>query len=84
MCLKCSIGNATGDPANQEDLLSLSGKLQTPLIIGSGVTKTNIQQYLGHIQAAIIGSHFKKDGHWSNDLCEKSIGEFMHEIQKSR
>lgn len=76
------IGNSTGDAAKPQDLLDLKGKLQVPLLIGSGVTKDNLTDYFPHIQAAIIGSHFKKQGHWSNDLCEETIGKFMDKVKE--
>ncbi|KAM7357276.1 uncharacterized protein F13E9.13, mitochondrial isoform 2-T2 [Cochliomyia hominivorax] len=73
-------GNSTGEAAKPQDLLDLKGKLQVPLLVGSGVTKENLKHYYSHIQAAIIGSHFKQQGLWSNDLSEKAIEEFMSKV----
>lgn len=79
-----SIGSSTGDAANPNDFQGLKGKVKTPLLVGSGVTKENIDNYFEYIDAAIIGSHFKKQGHWSNDLCEKTIEAFMLKVNELR
>lgn len=60
----------------------MNGKLQVPLLVGSGVTKDNLNDYYPHIQAAIIGSHFKLEGKWQNDLDETAISEFMIKVEK--
>uniref|UniRef100_A0A1A9WEL1 BtpA family membrane complex biogenesis protein n=1 Tax=Glossina brevipalpis TaxID=37001 RepID=A0A1A9WEL1_9MUSC len=71
-------GLSTGQAAKLEDILSLRGRIDIPLIVGSGVTGNNLKDYFYNLQAAIIGSYFKQDGHWANDLCEETIENFMH------
>uniref|UniRef100_A0A1I8NIX1 Uncharacterized protein n=1 Tax=Musca domestica TaxID=7370 RepID=A0A1I8NIX1_MUSDO len=73
-------GNSTGDAAKPQDFKDLQGKVNVPLLVGSGVTVNNINDYFEYINAAIIGSHFKKNGLWSNDLCEKTIEAFMSKV----
>ena len=80
----CDTGNSTGDAAKPQDLKDLIGKLQVPLLIGSGVTKDNLIDYFPYIQAAIIGSHFKHNGNWANELCETSIESFIYKVQELR
>ncbi|XP_013107812.1 uncharacterized protein F13E9.13, mitochondrial isoform X2 [Stomoxys calcitrans] len=77
-------GNSTGDAAKPQDFKDLINKVKVPLLVGSGVTKDNIDNYSKFINAAIIGSHFKKQGLWSNDLCEKTIEEFMSKVRHIR
>lgn len=72
-------GTTTGDPADTDDLSHVKKNTSLPVLIGSGVTKTNLYQYL-NADAVIIGSHFKKDGKWSNELDESRIKLFMEEI----
>ncbi|KAI8126243.1 hypothetical protein FF38_01152 [Lucilia cuprina] len=74
-------GNATGEAAKPQDLLELKGKLQVPLLIGSGITKDNLKDYYHHIQAAIIGSHFKRQGLWYNEISESSVDQFMEQVK---
>ncbi|XP_055846877.1 uncharacterized protein F13E9.13, mitochondrial [Episyrphus balteatus] len=77
-------GTSTGHAASPDDLNALYGKVEVPLLIGSGVTKDNLKDYYEKANAVIIGSHFKKDGHWANDLCEGNIQEFMENLKKLR
>ncbi|XP_050332819.1 uncharacterized protein F13E9.13, mitochondrial isoform X1 [Bactrocera neohumeralis] len=77
-------GKSTGCAANMEDVDEVAGNISTPLIIGSGVTNTNLRQYYERAQAVIVGSSFKLNGFWANSLCEKSINKFMEEIEKLR
>ncbi|XP_037952500.1 uncharacterized protein F13E9.13, mitochondrial [Teleopsis dalmanni] len=70
-------GNSTGHAASPEDLNNLTGKIKSPILIGSGVTTDNFHEYYNKAQGVIIGSHFKINGQWENDLCEKTIDKFM-------
>lgn len=78
------IGTATGQAASVEDLLEISDKVQSPILIGSGVTKENVEEYFHKSHAIIIGSHFKQNGNWANELCEQRISEFMKKIKELR
>ncbi|XP_064541652.1 uncharacterized protein F13E9.13, mitochondrial [Drosophila montana] len=73
-------GAATGKAASDKDVQELSGKLKVPLMIGSGVTKENISQYYHDAQAVIIGSHFKHNGNWEQDIDEQALENFMHKV----
>lgn len=77
-------GTATGQAASPKDLEDLSGNLKVPLIIGSGVTKDNIQQYYNKAEAVIIGSHFKHKGSWQEDIDEQAVENFMRSISELR
>ncbi|XP_017775031.1 PREDICTED: uncharacterized protein F13E9.13, mitochondrial [Nicrophorus vespilloides] len=74
-------GTATGAAASVEELKRLKQNVKLPVIIGSGITKSNYKSYLD-ADAFIIGSHFKIGGIWNNDLCEKTINEFMSSIKQ--
>lgn len=78
------LGTATGHAASTDDLMELSGKVHSPILIGSGVTDKNLHNYFHKSQAGIVGSHFKKGGHWANELCEQRIGSFMSKIKELR
>ncbi|KAH8390745.1 hypothetical protein KR215_001668 [Drosophila sulfurigaster] len=77
-------GTATGKAASAEDLDELAGKLKVPLIIGSGVTKDNIEEYFNKADAVIIGSHFKHNGNWLEDIDEQAVEDFMRSICRLR
>lgn len=72
-------GTSTGAPADQNELLKLKSSVGLPIIIGSGVTKNNVQDYIA-ADAFIIGSYFKKDGRWESQLMKDRILGFMERI----
>ena len=77
-------GKSTGDTTDIEDLKVLHDsrqKLNLPTLIGSGVTKENIKDYISMADALIIGSYFKEDGHWKNDLSSERINDFMNNFE---
>lgn len=51
-----------------------------PVIVGSGVNYENIENYYQQVDALIVGSHFKKQGKWYNELEEEKIKRFMEKI----
>jgi len=53
------------------------------VLVGSGVTDQNIHNY-SDANAFIIGSHFKVDGHWTEELDSRKIGRFMECINRIR
>lgn len=70
-------GTSTGCAVSGNDLDSIYNKCKSPIIIGSGVTSDNVKEYIYKSNAAVIGSYFKRDGHWTNELCDKRIDELM-------
>jgi len=56
---------------------------QIPVLVGSGVTDKNVDQY-ADANAFIIGSHFKVNGHWSEELDSRKIARFMDQINQMR
>ncbi|XP_045463411.1 uncharacterized protein F13E9.13, mitochondrial [Harmonia axyridis] len=74
-------GSSTGSPADTNDLQELRRHLNLPILVGSGVTATNLKSYK-EADAFIVGSHFKRDGIWYNELHEERIKRFMEESSK--
>lgn len=75
-------GSSTGHAANPDDLDNVFGRTSLPILIGSGVTEENVEKYFQKSNGLIIGSHFKKNGHWANDLSEERIEKFMNKIDE--
>ena len=42
------------------------------------------ENYLKTSDALIVGSHFKKDGYWQNELDSNRVSTFMHEVNQLR
>lgn len=75
----------TGDPADPEDLAALTnGDLKTPVLIGSGVTEDNLDRYFNEAHGLIVGSHFKRQGFWSNELDEQRVSNFLEKVKVLR
>ena len=74
-------GSHTGITASIEELKSLKS-LAFPILVGSGITKDNIANYWPLCDGMIVGSHFKKEGYWGNELEYDRISEFMQLVKK--
>jgi uncharacterized protein len=83
-------GRSTGDTTDLDELSLICAhraKLDTPILVGSGVTKENLKDYMGLADAIIVGSYFKHDGHWANELSEERVEDFINsanELSKER
>ncbi|KAJ0001922.1 hypothetical protein NQD34_001718 [Periophthalmus magnuspinnatus] len=76
-------GSATGVQADPQQLKEVSESVKIPVLIGSGVTYENVEDYM-EANAMIIGSHFKKDGHWPNAVDPQRVKRFMKKVQELR
>lgn len=61
-------GTHTGRASDAADVAEARAASGLPVLIGSGVTPTNIDAAFEHADAVIVGSALKEDGHWANDL----------------
>ena len=75
-------GNHTGTPASIEELTNLKSGLDFPVMIGSGLTLENVSNYVPFCDAMIVGSHFKDNGHWENDLNYDRVAGFMDRVRE--
>lgn len=58
-------GASTGVEADPEELRSLAG-IPVRKLIGSGITRENLEHYFAHADAFVVGSSLKQDGSWQN------------------
>lgn len=77
-------GVSTGQPTALGDMDAVFGRIDTPVLIGSGVTAKNVHDYYGRADGLIVGSDFKRDGSWSNELSDDRVGEFMRVVNALR
>ncbi len=73
-------GTATGKEVRLDDLTETKQHTALPVLLGSGITAENIAKYWSLADGFIIGSHFKKEGIWSNPLSELLISKFMKKV----
>lgn len=77
-------GDHTGSPASLEELKSLKASFDGPVIIGSGVTLENVATYIPLCDAMIVGSFFKVEGYWENNLNYDRVASFMEQVKELR
>jgi len=77
-------GAATGMTASLDELARVKKAVQIPVLVGSGVTVDNVEEYLALADALIIGSYFKHDGHWTQGVNVERVQAFMAKVQRSR
>ncbi|KAF6036909.1 hypothetical protein EB796_004787 [Bugula neritina] len=65
-------GTSTGISADVEQLKCVKDSISLPVLIGSGVTAKNLSLY-SSADALIIGSFFKKEGKWYNEIDEERV-----------
>lgn len=70
-------GNATGEKASLEDVNAVKTSVKIPVLIGSGIDLNNIKDYWEFADAFIIGSSFKRNGNWENEVDSERVREFM-------
>ncbi|MFH2032590.1 MAG: BtpA/SgcQ family protein [Bacteroidota bacterium] len=75
-------GSSTGAEVNPDELKEVGAVVKIPVIIGSGITFSNIQKYYELADAFIIGSYFKKDGQWRNGVDGRRVKSFMRRFNK--
>ena len=76
-------GQATGLPANADEIQKVKNSMKLPVLVGSGVTVDNLKEYLD-ADALIVGSHFKKEGRWFNKVEKDRVTHFMERIVELR
>ncbi len=66
-------GASTGLPADVNDAEQLYSSTNLPIMIGSGITASNVKDYLPCADGFIVGSFFKDNNFWANQINTKNI-----------
>ncbi|PAV83450.1 hypothetical protein WR25_08688 [Diploscapter pachys] len=74
-------GKSTGKEVSMTDFEDVCSSTSLPVFIGSGVTHSNVGAFKS-AAGLIVGSEFKKDGKWQNDLDEARIQRFVEALRK--
>lgn len=77
-------GRATGVEADLEDLRAVREATELPLLVGSGITAENVDQYAGLADGFIVGSAFKENGCWTAPVCEGRVRTLIEAVQAAR
>ncbi|MBD0371383.1 MAG: BtpA/SgcQ family protein [Pyrinomonadaceae bacterium] len=77
-------GSVTGRPPRLEDVGKVRAHCRLPVILGSGVDLSNIAEFYRVADGFIIGSYFKKDGHWANTVDRERVERLMEAVNRLR
>jgi membrane complex biogenesis BtpA family protein len=77
-------GKYTGSTASISEIKEVKRSTKLPVIIGSGVTIDNVEEYIKVSDALIVGSYFKQGGFWKNELDKDRIRQFMQLVTSLR
>jgi membrane complex biogenesis BtpA family protein len=75
-------GNATGEEANLVDIVNIKKNVNIPVLIGSGITMENIEKYYNFADGFIVGSYFKREGFWANEIEEERVIGLMNKFRE--
>jgi len=68
----------TGINPDKNDLIEAKRATKLPVLIGSGMTAENIQDYLPFADGFIVGSYFRKEGKFLEKLEPERLNRFMN------
>lgn len=75
-------GELTGVAADLQDVMTVRENSTLPILIGSGATPQNVNQFYDHVDGFIVGSYFKKDSKGDNPMEEARVAQFMQTLPK--
>uniref|UniRef100_A0A0B6Z9V4 BtpA family membrane complex biogenesis protein n=1 Tax=Arion vulgaris TaxID=1028688 RepID=A0A0B6Z9V4_9EUPU len=76
-------GGATGHAANISEVKAVLGGVHIPVLVGSGVTQENYHHYR-QAHGLIVGSYFKRNGSWDEEIDRSRVKAFMENVSKVR
>ena len=77
-------GTSTGKETDIDELKKVRDAVIIPVFIGSGLTADNIEKYFPVADAFIVGSHFKFNGSWKNEVDKDRVKVFMQKVNRIR
>ena len=75
-------GSATGEAASVVDIVEVKKNVKCPVLIGSGLTTENIEKYFNFADGFIVGSYFKRDGYWANEIDASRVNKFVEKFHE--
>lgn len=70
-------GSSTGKQASIDELKQAASASKLPIIIGSGLSIKNIENYFHYANAFIVGSSVKTEGKWYNKIETEKANELV-------
>lgn len=73
-------GQRTGNSATVEEIEEIAGATSLPLLVGSGVTRDNVNTILARTDGVIVASSLKRDGDWWNEVDVERVRRFVEVV----
>jgi hypothetical protein len=81
----CVSGLTAGSETDSEILKQVKNvAVNTPVFANTGCRINNIEKQLSIADGAVVGTTFKKDGKFENEVDEKRVKEFMDVVKSFR
>ena len=77
-------GIHTGSAADTREIIQVKQSVDLPVLIGSGINSDNVSDFLSIADGLIIGSYFKKDNYWENDIDPGKVKQLMKKVKSLR
>jgi membrane complex biogenesis BtpA family protein len=77
-------GVATATEVSLEELKQVKEFVDIPVLVGSGITLENVEDYLAIADGLIVGSYFKQGGHWRHSVDFNRVKTLMDKVHKLR
>lgn len=77
-------GSITGEPPRLADVGEVRAHSRLPVILGSGVDAENIHDFYSSADGFIVGSYFKRDGHWAATVDPERVERLVEALNRLR
>ncbi|HKR02953.1 MAG TPA: BtpA/SgcQ family protein [Pyrinomonadaceae bacterium] len=77
-------GSVTGEPPRAEDLRQAKAHTQLPVLLGSGASATNMEEFYAEADGFIVGTSFKAEGDWTKTVELSRVESFMEKVRELR
>jgi len=77
-------GKFSGEKPNAEDLIKAKSVTKLPVMIGSGMDKENIKDFIKLADGFIVGTTFRVNSNFFGEIDPKRLKEFVEEFKKVR
>ena len=76
-------GDITGEEASVDDLIKLKGEIDKPVLVGSGINKDNVSNYLEYCDGVIVGTSLKENNKTNNPVSRENVREFIKIVKNN-
>jgi len=76
-------GDITGEEASVDDLIKLKGEIDKPVLVGSGINKDNVSNYLEYCDGVIVGTSLKENNTTNNPVSRENVREFIKIVKNN-